>query len=114
MSCKSNVAALIAAGIITLTGFNVVADDYLKALEAEAGAIDSGSSNSGANAEFGGQLPKGMDTVEFEIVLQKHFSTTYNFYKKLESKDQEDVYGLYQIDPNIEKIRKLVTTRFIQ
>jgi hypothetical protein len=100
--------------------------DYLESLEGEASGLTLDEetktvqqSNYSApkssfdeqwNGEAGAiqELTPGLSIEQFEVVLKNNYIGSYLFYKRLDNSQKDQVFLLYQDNPDPKKIRELI------
>ncbi len=121
---------LLVVGILGYSAVALSADDYLSALEAEAGKVDvelnepDSATNPGTvsqSAEQGGQALQSQkkeglasQRANFESLLKKHYFGTYGFYRKLPERSRQEVFEEYRRGVGMDKIRKKIVSRLLQ
>jgi len=95
-----------------VTSFSVSAagdDDYLSALQQEAGKVDERV----AGATSSASTEERRSRESFESELKEKYAGSAVFYSKLAPGSQEEIYQEYQSGATISELRKKIMDRFL-
>ncbi len=85
-------------------------DDYLNQIQSEAHKVEV---ESGAGTAASLSAEAKADMLAFERELERHYRSSYLFYKKLLGRSQEEIFTEYAQGASIAGIRKKIMNRFL-
>ncbi len=112
--------------LFTTNAYSQANSDYLKSLEGEASELSLDNetredqqkdSLSKRVKTFGldlkdqkggaalSEFVPGLSLQQFELVLKNNYMGSYLFYKRLSADNKEQVYGFYENNPDLQKVR---------
>lgn len=103
---------LMAIGTVAPPGH--AADDYLDAIQSEAGKVGAEPAATDNPAASAARKPAPSGPVEaFERQLEERFAGTYLFYKRLPPESKEEIYRQFKDGAPIEDVRRTIMSRFL-
>lgn len=119
--CAGTLPATAAVALLAVAGSACGQDDYLRALEAEAGkvtaaspAAEHDSEQDSDTAAAGNAVPAVRAQASFEALLESQYRGTFVFYKQLPVNVQEEFAAEFARGAPVAELRGKVVDRYLQ